>query len=621
MVRIALGQINSLVGDIDGNVERMVEWTGRAARAGADLICFPELAVTGYPPEDLVLRTEFVRDNLVALEDLARRTSGDCAVLVGFVDRSDRGLHNSAALLSGGSVVARYRKVKLPNYGVFDEKRYFEPGDEPCPIRVASSALGISVCEDAWSPGRPFDAYAREGVAVIPNINASPYHRGKLAERIEICRQRAAETGAWIVYVNSVGAQDELVFDGGSMVVAPDGRLAWHAALFEEDLLVVDLDVPPAPDGYPGPSVPAAGSKPALPDPSRPPWPQGAEEVYRALVLGLGDYVRKNGFRDVVLGLSGGVDSALVATLAVDALGPGAVRALAMPSRYSSAGSVSDAEQIAGRLGIRLDLVDIDRTFQVYLDTLEPLLAGREPGIAQENLQARIRGNLLMALSNAFGSMVLATGNKSEMAVGYSTLYGDLAGGFAPIKDVPKTLVYELARWRNAELGPLAHPGERAGQAALGRAASRPEGHRQPACVRPAGPGPGGVHRGRPRSRGHHRRRVRPRPGVARGLHGGSRRVQAPAGPARHQDHAQGLRPRSSTSHHQRIPSYDPLMRDSADRCIRCDKVVPWGQSVCRACNPAGLPAPSRTQYHATVFLSVIAAAGLLGLLLVLLKG
>jgi NAD+ synthase (glutamine-hydrolysing) len=449
MVRIALGQVNTTVGDLDGNAALMAEWAAKATEAGADLVCFPELGITGYPPEDLVLRPEFVRDNLRALEDLAAATAGGCAVLAGFVDRSDRGLHNAAALLHRGAIVARYHKVKLPNYGVFDEARTFVPGEVACPIRVASSALGLSVCEDAWWPGRPWTDYEELHTAVIPNINASPYHARKSAERLEVVRDRAKETGAWIVYVNAVGGQDELVFDGGSMVVAPDGTLAWHAAAFEEDLLVVDLDVDVAGPAYPGPEIAGAGASRPLPDPSRPSWPEGPEEVYHALVLGLGDYVRKNGFREVVLGLSGGIDSALVATLAVDALGPGAVRALAMPSPYSSEGSVTDAEEVARRQGFRLDVVRIDDTFRDYRAALAPLFEGTEEGVAEENLQARIRGNLLMALSNKFGSMVLATGNKSEMAVGYSTLYGDLAGGYAPIKDVPKTLVYQLCRWRN----------------------------------------------------------------------------------------------------------------------------------------------------------------------------
>ena len=446
----------------------MAEWSGRATEAGADLICFPELAVTGYPPEDLVLRREFVDDNLQALEDLARETAGGCAVLTGFVDRSDQGLHNAAGLLAGGKVVARYHKVKLPNYGVFDEQRYFVPGKAACSVRLASSALGISICEDAWKPGKPWDDYAVEQVKVIPNINGSPYHRHKIAERLDMCRARAAETGAWIVYVNAVGGQDELVFDGGSMVVSPQGELVWHAAMFEEDLLIVDIEVPEAPAEFPGiPVEPAQSephiesgrrSRPPLPDPSRPPWPQGPEEVYGALVLGLGDYVRKNGFKEIVLGLSGGVDSAITATLAADALGPQAVRTVAMPSPFSSPESLEDAAEVARRLRVRLEEVRIDDVYKAYLSALDEVFADTEENVAEENLQARIRGNILMAISNKFGSLVLATGNKSEMATGYSTLYGDMAGGFAPIKDVPKTLVYEIARWRNGRSDPAPIP-------------------------------------------------------------------------------------------------------------------------------------------------------------------
>jgi NAD+ synthase (glutamine-hydrolysing) len=445
-VRIAVGQINSVLGDLAGNVDKMASWSREAAGRGADLACFPELAVTGYPPEDLVLRKAFIDDNLEALEELAGRTAGDCAVLTGFVDRSTRGLHNAAGLLRDGRVEARYHKHKLPNYGVFDEARYFVPGEEGCMLRVAGSELGISVCEDAWRPGPPFDSYAGR-VAVIPNINGSPYHRRKTRERLEVCAARARDTGAWIVYVNCVGGQDELVFDGGSMVVSPQGELVWHAAAFEEDLLLVDI---------PGTEEPVG--KPPLPDPSREPWPEGAEEVYRALVLGLGDYIRKNGFSEVVLGLSGGIDSALVAALAADALGAEGVRALAMPSPFSSPESVEDAEDVAGRTAIRLDHIRIDGVFEAYLQALSQVFSGTERGVAEENLQARIRGNLLMAVSNKFGAMVLATGNKSEMATGYSTLYGDLAGGFAPLKDVPKTLIYELARWRNKQSDPSPIP-------------------------------------------------------------------------------------------------------------------------------------------------------------------
>jgi len=440
VVRIALGQLNTTVGDLEGNVERLREWTFRATEAGVDIVCFPELAITGYPPEDLVLHPEFVQDNLEALDELARRTADGCAVLTGFIDRSDRGVHNGAALLREGEVRATYHKIKLPNYGVFDERRYFVPGRDGCVVDIGGAHLGLSVCEDAWGPGPPFDGYTR--TKLIISINGSPYQVGQRFERLDVCAARARETSAWIVYVNAVGGQDELVFDGCSMVVSPDGELVHRASAFTEDLLVVELQ-----------DIRGGATWAVATRPERDPWPEGPEEVYRALALGLRDYVRKNGFGEVVLGLSGGIDSAMVATLAADALGSDAVHALAMPSPYSSAESLEDATEVARRLGIRLDVLPIEEAFRAYLAALADLFAGTQSGVAEENLQARIRGNLLMALSNKRGGLVLATGNKSEFAVGYSTLYGDMAGGFAPIKDVPKTLVYELARWRNARGG------------------------------------------------------------------------------------------------------------------------------------------------------------------------
>jgi NAD+ synthase (glutamine-hydrolysing) len=440
--RIALGQLNLTVGDLDGNVERIAEAAAAATSAGADVACFPELSITGYPPEDLVLRPEFVRDNLAALDELASRTAGGCSLVVGFVDPSERGLHNASAFVSGGAVRARYHKIVLPNYGVFDEERYFVPGERTEQVSVGGISLGLSVCEDAWHPGRPFSDY--RGVPVVVNINGSPYHRRKLPERLGVLRDRAREFGGWIAYVNAVGGQDELVFDGGSLVMAPDGEIACGAPMFEEHLLVVDV----ADD-----AARVVGDADAT-------WPGDVEGVYRALVLGLRDYVTKNGFRDVVLGLSGGVDSALVAVLAVDALGPEAVRALTMPSGYSSPESLEDAGAVASALGIRLDTVGIAEPFDAYRAALRPLFEDRPEDVTEENLQARIRGNYLMAVSNKFGSLVLATGNKSEYAVGYATLYGDMAGGFAPIKDVPKTLLYDLCRWRNAA-GPSAPLPER----------------------------------------------------------------------------------------------------------------------------------------------------------------
>jgi NAD+ synthase (glutamine-hydrolysing) len=359
--------------------------------------------------------------------------ASSCAspVVTGFLDRTDAGLHNAAALLRNGTVEQRYHKIQLPNFGVFDERRYFVPGTAGVRVQVGGLTAGLSVCEDAWHDAQPFAGYA--GLPMILNINGSPYHRGKTSERAEILADRARQTGAWIAYVNAVGGQDELVFDGGSMVVAPDGTVRQRAAMFEEDLLIVDVH-----------------GDTSFADP-RPPWPSDdAEEVWHALVLGLGDYVRKNGFHDVVIGLSGGIDSALTATLATDALGPDGVRTLAMPSPYTSHESVEDAVECAKRLGVRLDTVHITPVLDAYRHSLAEVFAGRAEDVTEENIQARIRGNLLMAVSNKFGPIVLATGNKSEYAVGYSTLYGDMAGGFAPLKDVPKTLVYELAEWRNA---------------------------------------------------------------------------------------------------------------------------------------------------------------------------
>jgi NAD+ synthase (glutamine-hydrolysing) len=334
-------------------------------------------------------------------------------------------------LLRDGSVEAIYHKVRLPNYGVFDEERYFEPGERGCAVGIGDLSVGLSVCEDAWEPGSPWTSY--EGMPVVLNINGSPYHRGKTEERASVLQDRARETGAWIVYVNAVGGQDELVFDGGSLLISPDGEVVARAPTFQEDLAIVEID----PAGARLVRGPAAT------------WPEGPAEVYPALVLGTHDYVRKNGFDEVVIGLSGGIDSSLVAVLAADALGPKAVRVLAMPSLYSSPESLEDAIAVAEALGIQLDALPITDVFEAYRAALAEVLTDHDAGTAEENIQARIRGNLLMALSNATGSIVLATGNKSEYAVGYSTLYGDMAGGFAPIKDVPKTLVYELARWRN----------------------------------------------------------------------------------------------------------------------------------------------------------------------------
>lgn len=439
-MRVAGAQINVTVGDIEGNASRIADAMTWAAGEGADVLLTPELSLVGYPPEDLVHRADFIAANLAALESLAE-ASGDTAVVVGHlvpvvdathsgaVDSRPRDVANAASILRGGRVVGTYKKVVLPNYGVFDEDRNFAPGTEPARVwDLDGRTVGLSICEDIWLDGGPPEKQAAAGAEMLLNINASPYHRGKAAEREAMLARRARDTGVPVVYVNLVGGQDELVFDGASVVIDAEGEVVHRSPQFEEDRFVYE--------GGSGTVVP-------LLDP--------VEEVYRALVTGLRDYVKKNGFRGVALGLSGGIDSALTAVIAVDALGPDAVWGLSMPSRYSSQHSMDDAMALAANLGIRCDTVPIDGVFSAFNEALEPLFRGTEPGIAEENLQARIRGALLMGVSNRFGHMVLATGNKSETAVGYSTLYGDMVGGFAPLKDVFKTLVYDLARWRNGE--------------------------------------------------------------------------------------------------------------------------------------------------------------------------
>jgi NAD+ synthase (glutamine-hydrolysing) len=431
-LRIAACQIDTVVGDLDGNVARVAAALEAAEATGAELAVFPELTLTGYPPEDLLLKPRFVADNREALEKVAART-GPTAAVVGFVDQDGGGaLYNAAAVCVDGTVSGVYRKRRLPNYAVFDEERYFEPGTGDVPVfEVAGVRVGVSVCEDAWQPDGPVAALGRAGVDVVVNINASPFYGGRLHEREVMLAARAAEAGAPVVYVNLVGGQDELVFDGGSMVVAADGTLLARSPQFVEDMLVVDL-------GEPGPVS-------DLLDPDA--------EVYTALVTGTRDYVRKNGFRDVVIGLSGGIDSSLVAVVAADALGPEHVHGVAMPSRYSSEGSTADARRLAEQLGIDYRVVPVEPAHGALLEMLAPSFVGREPDLTEENVQSRIRGVVLMALSNKFGWLVLTTGNKSELAVGYSTLYGDTAGGFAVIKDVFKTGVYRLARLRNERAG------------------------------------------------------------------------------------------------------------------------------------------------------------------------
>jgi NAD+ synthase (glutamine-hydrolysing) len=467
-LRLALCQINTTVGDLDGNTERIIAALAEAEAQGCDLAVFPELALTGYPPEDLLLKPGFVTDNRAALDRVAA-ASGNCAAVLGFVD-ADRDLYNAAAVCAYGEVRAVYRKRLLPNYAVFDEQRYFTPGTGPSPlVLVGGVRVGVSICEDAFSPTGPIAAQAAGGAELVVNVNASPYYASRLAERERMLATRAADASCALVYVNQVGGQDELVFDGASMLFDPNGGLLARAAQFEERTVVCDVEVLPVfrkrlldPRGRASDEqlpVVEISSSPRVTDPAdtrRAPVVEvmpPVREVYEALVLGTRDYVRKNGFTDVTIALSGGIDSSLVALVATDALGPEHVHGVLMPSRYSSDHSLTDAEKLCAELGIESRVVPIEPAHAAFLDMLAPSFAGLEPDITEENIQSRIRGVLLMALSNKFGWLVLTTGNKSESAVGYSTLYGDTAGGFAVIKDVPKTMVYALARDRNARAG------------------------------------------------------------------------------------------------------------------------------------------------------------------------
>jgi NAD+ synthase (glutamine-hydrolysing) len=450
-MRVALAQLNLSVGDIEGNASQIAGAISRARDAGAQVVALPELAITGYPPEDLVLKQSFVDANVSALESVARHAT-DVLAVIGFVQPSEGCLFNSAAICHGGKVAAVYRKQLLPNYGVFDERRYFSSGHEHVLVETAEGAMGVTVCEDAWEDDGPVVVQGRAGAGVIVNINASPFHKGKLAERTELLADRARSADASIVYVNLVGGQDELVFDGGSLVVGPDGAVTARMAQFEEGLEVVDVPLGSAVgvdrDAARMISIELRASAGGpLPTPASP--LSGEQEVYSALCLALRDYVRKNGFDSVALGLSGGIDSSLTATIAADALGPRAVIGIAMPSEYSTSHSIADAKELASNLGIVMLEAGIGPVYQAYLETIESCFGTAEAGVAEENLQARIRGNLLMFASNRYGHLVLATGNKSESACGYATLYGDMAGGFSLIRDVLKTEVYALARYRN----------------------------------------------------------------------------------------------------------------------------------------------------------------------------
>ena len=440
-LRVALSQLNPIVGDLAGNENKVLADYARAVQEGCQVVVYPELTVTGYPPEDLLLKKSFVRDNRLAVERIAAATN-ECVAVVGFVDSDHDALYNAVALCRAGSIFGVYRKQLLPNYSVFDEERYFTLGasmsdGQPAGVfTVHGVTVGVSVCEDIWYANGPVKAQAAHGARVLLNLNGSPYHQGKHDEREAMLTQRATETKSAIVYVNQAGAQDELVFEGSSVVIAADGTVAARLASFDADFAVVNVHA----DGNVDKGVIT-------------PFEDDLDRVYRALVLGTRDYVLKNGFTDVVIGLSGGIDSSIVAAVAVDALGADHVHGVAMPSRYSSQGSLDDAAALATALGIDHRVVSIEPAFQAYLDMLQQSFEERDPDLTEENLQSRCRGTTLMALSNKFGWMVLTTGNKSEMAVGYFTIYGDSAGGYAVIKDVFKTQVFALSRRINERAG------------------------------------------------------------------------------------------------------------------------------------------------------------------------
>jgi NAD+ synthase (glutamine-hydrolysing) len=482
-LRIALAQINTTVGDIEGNTAKVVDGLGRARAEGAQVVLFPELAVNGYPPEDLLLKTHFLAAGRRAVDQIAGEV-GDMVALVGFAEHAED-VYNSMAVLADGRVQGIYRKIYLPNYGVFDEQRYFQTGRTPAVVTVNGSTLGLTICEDIWEPGPPASDEALAGAEVIVNISASPYHRGKGDERERMLVQRARDNLAYVVFCNLIGGQDELVFDGYSLVVDPEGELIARGPQFEEDLIVCDIDpssaqrvrlsdtrhrpaarthaqVPvlaelEAPGRHGATDVGGPRAKPLDPD----------AEVYRALTVGTRDYVEKNGFQRVLLGLSGGIDSSLTTCIAVDALAADRVVCAVMPSPFSSPDTQADARRLADTLGAERFELPLEDVMEAYDEVLGEAFRGTEPGLAEENVQARIRGNLLMALSNKFGWLVLTTGNKSEYSVGYTTLYGDMAGGFAVLKDVPKTWVYRLARYRNAQA-----PGELIPASVLERAPS-----------------------------------------------------------------------------------------------------------------------------------------------------
>ncbi len=474
--RIALAQINLTVGDLDGNARKAIRYVEMAREARADLVAFPELTIPGYPPEDLLLKPQFLEENRRYLESVVAQSEG-IAVIVGFADAVDAEVYNAAAVAYDGRLIDVYHKMFLPNYGVFDEDRYFRAG-EACPVYVINgTSVGVNICEDIWYPVGPTVVQRAAGAEVIVNINGSPFHAGKRSFREKMLATRAADNELFLAYVNMVGGQDELVFDGASMVFDPLGDVIAASGQFEEDMLVVDLDVqtvfrsrlrePRSRKESPA-SLKEVGKSRTIrvselrgnarrgeicPAKTFGHSYDGPEEIYEALVMGTRDYVRKCGFSKVLVALSGGIDSSLVAAVGVDALGSENVVGVSMPSEFSSEGSVVDAKLLAENLGIDIWTIPIEQTFGSFMNSLAPQFEGTDWGVAEENIQSRIRGNLIMALSNKFGWLVLTTGNKSEMATGYATIYGDMSGGFAVIKDVPKVMCYDLARFRNEREG------------------------------------------------------------------------------------------------------------------------------------------------------------------------
>jgi NH(3)-dependent NAD(+) synthetase (EC 6.3.1.5) len=472
-IRIGMAQINSTVGDLSGNTKKIIQFIDEARSLGVDLLTFPELAITGYPPEDLLFKPQFIQQNQERLREILRHTS-DIAVVVGFVD-SNSDIYNAAAIIYDNKLVGVYHKIYLPNYGVFDENRYFQAGTEYPIFTIYGIGIGVTICEDMWYEAGPATVQAYAGAKVLVNINASPYHAGKGHLRERMLTTRASDNRAIVVHNNLVGGQDELVFDGNSLIINEKGELVARGKQFEEDFIVADLNLESVFRSHL--HSPLQRKEPPwvkkelewairievsneYPTTTKPPLPprqieklDELAEIYQALVLGVRDYVHKNGFKKVVIGLSGGIDSSLVAAIAVDALGPDNVIGVAMPSRYSSPGSISDAEALARNLGIELKIIPIEKAFSSYLEMLAAPFKDAQPDVTEENIQARIRGNILFALSNKFGWLVLACSNKSETATGYTTLYGDMSGGFLPLKDVPKTLVFELSQYKTRQAG------------------------------------------------------------------------------------------------------------------------------------------------------------------------